>query len=166
LSAERPRNLFAARSDQNALSTQDKSQYTIEARRSGDYRPVPSGKATSVKTGVRERFATQARQRTYTDRPKGPAHPSNRLVAQLGTNWRVVNDPLQWMLQRRKGNPRKKNSGWQNRSFCRMREGLLRCVRENCGEIDQDALTRLQALPEHHPNSRSSIFEDVAPSLG
>ena len=35
-----------------------------------------------------------------------PAHPSNRLVAQLNANWRVVDDPLQWKLQRKKGNPR------------------------------------------------------------
>jgi hypothetical protein len=37
-----------------------------------------------------------------------PAHPSNRLIAQLNTNWRVIHDPLQWVLQRKKGNPRKR----------------------------------------------------------
>jgi hypothetical protein len=52
-----------------------------------------------------------------------PAHPSNRLVVQLSVDWRVVEDPLQWILQRKKGNPRAKNSGWQNRSFCRTRDG-------------------------------------------
>jgi hypothetical protein len=81
-----------------------------------------------------------------------PAHLSNRLIAQLNENWRVLDDPLQWILQRRKGNPRKRNSGWQNRSFCRTREGLLRCVRENCSEVDQDALTQLQVLPKYHPD--------------
>src|SRR5262245_57697984 len=75
-----------------------------------------------------------------------PAHLSNRLVAQLNTNWRVVDDPLQWILQRRKGNPRKKNSGWQDRSFCTTREVLLRCVGEYCGEVDQNALVDLRAL--------------------
>jgi len=84
--------------------------------------------------------------------PGAVAHPSNRLIAQLNKNWRVVDDPLQWILQRRKGNPRKKNSGWQDRSFCRTRGGLLRCVRENCDEVDQDAVTRLQKLPEFHPD--------------
>jgi hypothetical protein len=77
-----------------------------------------------------------------------PAHPSNRLIAQLNTNWRVVDDPLQWILQRRKGNPRKKNSGWQDRSFCTTREGLLRCVCETCGEVDDEALAHIRALPE------------------
>jgi hypothetical protein len=79
-----------------------------------------------------------------------PAHPSNQLVAQLNTNWRVVDDPAQWILQRRKGNPRKKNSGWQARSFCTTRKALLRCIREYCGEVDQKALADLQALPDHH----------------
>ena len=84
-----------------------------------------------------------------------PAHPSNRLIARLNANWRVVDDPLQWILQRRKGNPRKKNSGWQDRSFCTTREGLLRCVRELCGEIDDNSLNRIHALPEFHPDWES-----------
>ena len=91
-----------------------------------------------------------ATRRDYQVRSERPAHPSNRLVAQLNETWRVVDDPLQWILQRRKGNPRKKNSGWRNRSFCRTREGLLRCVREYCGEVDHDALARLEALPDYH----------------
>jgi hypothetical protein len=78
------------------------------------------------------------------------AHPSNRLTVQLNTNWRVIDDPLQWVLQRRKGNPRKKNSGWQDRSFCTTRDGLLRCIRELCGVVDQQALDELQALPDFH----------------
>ena len=81
-----------------------------------------------------------------------PAHPSNRVVAQLNASWRVVDDPLQWILQRRKGNPRKKSLGWQGRSFCRTRDALLRCVREYCGEIDLEALSMLKDLPEWHPD--------------
>jgi hypothetical protein len=54
------------------------------------------------------------------------------------------------MLQQKKGNPRKKNFGWQNRSFCRTREGLLRCIREYCGEVDADGLAKLHALPDSH----------------
>ena len=42
-----------------------------------------------------------------------PAHPTNRLVAHLNARWRVVDDPLQWRLQRKKGNPRSKNTGWR-----------------------------------------------------
>jgi hypothetical protein len=78
------------------------------------------------------------------------AHPSNRLVAQLNERWRVINDPLQWTLQRKKGTPRKKNSGWTGRSFCRTREALLRCVREYCGEVDPPALEKLNEPPKWH----------------
>jgi hypothetical protein len=82
----------------------------------------------------------------------GPAHPSNRLIAQLNASWRVIDDPLQWILQRTKGNPRKKNSGWRDRSFCRTRDALLRCVREYCGEVDPSALATLKALSDWHPD--------------
>jgi len=100
------------------------------------------------------------------DRSKPPAHPSNRLVAQLNERWRVVDDPLQWILQRKKGNPRKKNSGWSNRSCCSTKDALLRCVREYCcspdkGQLrsiqeysgmDKVAVRQLQALPDWHPD--------------
>jgi hypothetical protein len=161
LSAECPRNLFAARSDQNALSTQDTSEFR---KKSGDDRPVPTGAPTAPKKGVRERSASLATHRDYQDRLVHPAHPSNRLIAQLNANWRVIENPLQWILQRRKGNPRGKNSGWENRSYCATREALLRCIRENCcyagsrqiGSIDQyrgvdeAALGEVNALPESH----------------
>ena len=65
-----------------------------------------------------------------------------------------MDHPLQLILQRRKGKPRKKNSGWQSRSFCTTRESLLRCVRKLCGEVDQNALADLQALPEHHADAK------------
>ena len=81
---------------------------------------------------------------------EGPAHPSNRLVAQLNATWRVVADPLQWRLQRKKGNPRTRNSGWRDRSFCTTRDGLLRCVREYCGDVEPAALAKLTTLPEHY----------------
>jgi hypothetical protein len=81
-----------------------------------------------------------------------PAHPSNRLVTQLNERWRVVDDPLQWILQRKKGNPRKKNSGWRDRSFCRTRDALLRCVGEYCGEVDDNSLAKLKSLPDWHPD--------------
>jgi hypothetical protein len=40
--------------------------------------------------------------------------------------------------------------GWRDRSFCTTRDALLRCVREYCGDVDEKALTDLQALPEYH----------------
>jgi len=105
---------------------------------------------TTPKKGVRKpsniRYAVQ---RTYDAIPL-LAHPSNGLVAQLNARWRVVYDPLQWVLQRRKGNPRSKSTGWASRSFCSTREALLRRVREYCGEVEPRAFANLAALPEHH----------------
>jgi hypothetical protein len=77
------------------------------------------------------------------------AHPLISFPVHLGPNWRIVDDPLQWILQRRKGNARRKSSGWDSRSYCRTRAGLLRCIRE-CGEIDPAALEALSMLPEWH----------------
>jgi len=99
---------------------------------------------------VRERSAAPAVHPGCQDQAEAVAHPSNRLIAQLNENWRVVDDPLQWILQRRKGSPRAKNSGWRNRSFCTTREGLLRCIRECIGETDVDAFAELRRLPENH----------------
>ena len=99
---------------------------------------------------MREPSTAQGKHQDNQERSQRPAHPSNYLVAQLNATWRVVDDPLQWRLQRKKGNPRTKNSGWRNRSFCTTRVELLRCVREYCGEVGPAALAKLIALPEHH----------------
>ena len=77
-------------------------------------------------------------------------HQPKRLIAQLNKTWRIIDNPQQWILQRKKGNARSKNSGWKDRSFCRTRDALLRCVREYCGEVEQAALAQLTALPAFH----------------
>lgn len=74
-------------------------------------------------------------------------------------------DPLQWILQRRDGETRERSSGWSNRAYCVTRAGLLRCVREYCGEIDVDALALLRALPEWHPD-RQQRGTPEAPLVG
>lgn len=78
------------------------------------------------------------------------AHPSKRLLIQLNPQWRVVDDALQFILQKRKGNSRSKASGWRSRSFCRTRDALLRCIREYCGPVDEMAIDQVRALPEWH----------------
>lgn len=140
LSAECPRNVFAPCSGSNELARPSPN------RDSRNY----SGDKTALTKGVRERSGTRAGHRSGHDSERRPAHPSNRLVVPLNAVWRVVDDPLQWILQRKKGNPRSKNSGWENRSFCTSREGLLRCIRERGGEVEQAAFAKLSLLPQHH----------------
>ena len=74
----------------------------------------------------------------------------NAFPTVLNSGWRVVDDPLQWILQRRDGKSSNKNSGWRGRSFCRTREALLRCVKDYCGIVDAEALKQIEALPEWH----------------
>ena len=91
----------------------------------------------------------QARTSIPYQGPASPAaHPPDRLLIQLTTEWRVVDDNFQYILQLRKGNARSKASGWVARAFCRKREALLRCIRENGGPVDNGALKRVEALPE------------------
>lgn len=78
------------------------------------------------------------------------AHPSDRLLIPLEAGWCVVEDDLQYILQRRKGKARQKATGWRGRSFCRTREAVLRCIREYCSHIDEDKLQQVRALPEWH----------------
>ena len=149
VSAECPRNVFTTRSGEHQLVSPEPGE--AGSKSSG----CPSSDDTPCKNWVRERPTAPARPQDYKRPDKRPAHPSNRLVAQLNANWRLVDDPLQWILQRRQGNPRDKNSGWRDRSFCRTREALLRCVHEYCGEVAPSALAKLAALPSHHGQSEA-----------
>jgi hypothetical protein len=69
---------------------------------------------------------------------------STGLVIALNGGWRVSEDELQWILQRYRG------GRWRDRSFCRTREALLRCIREYCGPVDPIGLLQVEALPEWH----------------
>ncbi len=81
--------------------------------------------------------------------PSTPVRSLKRFPVVLNDRWRVSEDSLQWMLQRRDNKPGKK-AKWTGRSFCRTREALLRCVNDYCGIIDAEALKRLEALPDFH----------------
>src|SRR5262249_12967228 len=101
-----------------------------------------SGRTTPVAPAPKTARDTAARAIHCSDNPssmpngdKGPADPAIPLVATVNANWRVVDHLLQWRLQRKRGNPRTKNSGWQDRSYYTTQEGLLRCVREYCDEV-------------------------------
>jgi hypothetical protein len=47
----------------------------------------------------------------------------------LNASLRIVDDPLQWILQWKKG------KRWENRSYCRTRAGMLRYIKEYCGDV-------------------------------
>ena len=78
------------------------------------------------------------------DPQTSPGTTCTGLEITLNSGWRVVEDDLQWMLQRNGG------TKWHYRSFCRTRGALLRCIREYCGEVDPVGLMQVEALPEWH----------------
>ena len=81
-----------------------------------------------------------------------PARRSGDVVAQLNDRWRVVHDPLQWILQVRRGRKTAKATGWKGRSFCQWRRTLIRDIGEFCGDVDVTAMAFIEALPDRHPS--------------
>ncbi len=65
----------------------------------------------------------------------------------LNDSWRVADDPPQWSLQYRKGNPRGRTSGWVGRKYIRDREHLLDRIEELCGNVDPQAIETIQSWP-------------------
>jgi hypothetical protein len=72
--------------------------------------------------------------------------PRLKFPIRLNGGWRIAYDPLQWVLQRRKA------AGWENRSYCVTQSALERCIREYCGPVDANAITKIHTLPEWHPD--------------
>lgn len=76
----------------------------------------------------------------------------NEVVVILNGRWRVTNDPLQWILEVRRGRKTGKATGWKGRRFCQQRRTLIREIGELCGEVAPAAMAILQALPDQHPS--------------
>tara|TARA_R110002110_G_scaffold414910_2_gene646366 strand:+ start:296 stop:703 length:408 start_codon:yes stop_codon:yes gene_type:complete len=73
-------------------------------------------------------------------------------IPPINSRWRVIDDPLQWILQVRKGRETSKGSGWRDIAYCAQRTALIRCIHENCGEVSADAVAVIEALPPRHPD--------------
>ena len=70
-------------------------------------------------------------------------------LLKLNERWRIVDDPLQWILQRR-GHTNGKVGPWQARSFCTTRKALLRCIRKYYGDVDPAAVAYIETWPERN----------------
>jgi hypothetical protein len=86
---------------------------------------------------------------------------TNTFTILLNDRWRVVDDPLQWMLQYQAGNvsaeaKSSKFDGWVGKHFCRTRDALLRDIKENCSGIDPAVIATLKSLPDWHPEQGRS----------
>lgn len=83
-------------------------------------------------------------------------HPTT-IIAQLNDQWRVIDEPVQWILQYRNGRGTQKSTGWRGRRYHCDRDQLVVSVRELAGPIDADELQILMQLPKWHPDPRSSL---------
>jgi hypothetical protein len=83
---------------------------------------------------------------------KRPADRSKPVVAVLNDRWRVIEGAIEWILQKRKGRPTPKSTGWRARRYAQTRASLLDGIERLCGPVDPAALPVLRVLPEEHPS--------------
>lgn len=131
--------------------------HSIPARRLGsDGRVTVSGEGNGRSLGAPpDRPADQIAEPVSRDRAGSSARP---VTIPLNATWRVNEDNLQWLLERKVSEPRKRASGWAAVSFVRTRDGLLLCIGEKCGPLSSEILAVIKALPESHARgSLSSV---------
>ena len=69
-------------------------------------------------------------------------------LVRLNANWRVADDPPQWVLEKRVREPQPgKTSGWQARKYIRDTDHLLRRISEMCGAVDSKAIEIIRSWP-------------------
>ncbi len=68
-------------------------------------------------------------------------------LVRLNDSWRVTDDPPQWVIEQRIGNPSAKSSGWRARKFIRATDHLLTRIAEICGAVDPAAIATIQSWP-------------------
>lgn len=76
------------------------------------------------------------------------------VVAVLNDRWRVRDDGLQWILERRQRRSNRRGTGWEGRSYCTQRRTLLGCVHDHCGDLDADALSAINRLPDRYRRAK------------
>lgn len=65
-------------------------------------------------------------------------------LVKLNERWRIDDDPLQWVLKRRKG------KGWIGSAYCTTRTALLSNIRERAGNVDPAAVAFIETWQEQH----------------
>ena len=76
-------------------------------------------------------------------------------IVRLNDKWRIVDDPLQWILQRRAGNRTRSDGSedpraWRGSAYCTTRRALLSNIRERAGDVDPAAVAFIETWPERH----------------
>jgi hypothetical protein len=85
---------------------------------------------------------------TVTPAPMEKTEPLEREVVVLNDRWRVrLDDPLEWVLEVRKGRETSRSSGFRGSAWCVTRTALMQNIRERCGEVNPEAWAVLESLP-------------------
>ena len=80
-------------------------------------------------------------------------------LVHLNANWCVADDPPQWTLEQRIGNPSAKDSGWRARKFIRDTDHLLKRIHEMCGDVDPTAIRTIQSWSNGYVTWKASELQ-------
>ena len=114
-----------------------------------------SASGDALRSAARE-AVRQTQQVLALDARKRPADRSKPVIAVLNDRWRVIDDGIQWILQKRKGRPAPKSTGWRARGYATTRASLLDTVERKCEPVDPGGLRILRALPDEHRSREES----------
>ena len=67
----------------------------------------------------------------------------------LNDTSRIVDDPIQWILEKR-GVNYGKFGPWKPRSYCTTQKALTRCIREHVGAVAPEILAFVETWPDRH----------------
>lgn len=78
-----------------------------------------------------------------------------KALGQLNDRWRVIDDPLQGIVQYRRDKHGSRDEGgkdiaWEGKRFFRTHTALIRDIGELCGSVDPRALAVIEATPDRH----------------
>ncbi len=121
----------------------------MSARRRSPRGCIPDKPSTSGNQRAVPACTVLPAQSSFNRLSTEPKQATTAFYARIDGAHRIVEDSLQWIVQRRKGNARDKNSGWASVRFHRERAALLLYVQTHFP--DATAVTAaIQALPERH----------------
>ena len=83
-------------------------------------------------------------------------------LVHLNANWRVADDPPQWTIEQRIGNPSAKSSGWRARKFIRDTGHLLKCIADMCGDVDPVTIDTIRSWPNGYVTWKATEMRSSA----
>lgn len=70
-------------------------------------------------------------------------------VMDLTAKWRLAHDGLQWILQKRKGQPRPNNNGWASERYYTRAGALADAVERHCEGVHPAVVAKIRGWPDY-----------------